>query len=451
MPKDANPRLLIENGKPALGAKVTATPAGVALSIALPAGRKLERAVLAIGAASDAEIGTKPAVGSDAGALSTTADARWVSVDWASELAVVALRIDGAGPKDLRTGMRVKLLSNGNWMPLPPLDTLQLGAEQKFPAVAASRLIAEMLVENVVDEKKTGVLIPGSIRATAAAMKATAQPCHVALAVGDDPPFFTHPGPLPLAPVNVTGLARVANRYLADHPGAARIPMRLTAAADADVKVESFEAALVSLQVPGERRTGAATDAQSSSPVGSEESGSSAAAGRTPLPVRSEELYLAPATPEAVEAARLCDAQHSPAQCFAPLPADKRLSRLALYLRATTAKPVQGEVSVHLDWGGVPAADPLASAPLEQAAPAASPAAAGWVSLSLPQTLALSAGKWWLVCSVKAGELAWYVAAPTPATGPTLSRVGQGPWMPVNAPAPGSSAQVQLWVTAATA
>ncbi|MBE0623158.1 MAG: hypothetical protein IH605_21425 [Burkholderiales bacterium] len=446
MPNDATPRLLLDNGESAIGANITATQAGMALSLALPAGRKLERAVLAIGAASDAEIATKPTVSSDAGALTGTADARWVSVDWGTELAVVAVKIDGAGPEKLRTGMRVKLYSNGNWMPLPPLDTLMLGAEQRFPAVAASRLIAEMLVENVVDEKNTGVLIPGSIKARAASMRATAQPCHVALAVGDDPPFFTYPGPLPLAPASVTGLARVANRYLADHPRATHIPMRLIAAADADVKVASFEAALVPL--PGERESGAAADARASLPVGSEESGSGSAAGaRTPLPVRSEELYLTPATPETVEAARLCDAQHSPAQCFEPLPSGKLLSRLELYLRATTTKPVQGEVSVHLDWGGVPAPEPLARAPLEQAAPAA----AGWVSLPLPQTLALSAGKWWLVCSVTAGELAWYVTAPTPATGPTLSRVGQGPWMPVNMPAPGSSAQVQLWVTAAAA
>lgn len=434
MPSDATPILLLDDGKSALGATIAATRAGAALWLALPAERKLERAALALGAASAADIVKNITAATDAGALSNTAEARWVSVDWGTELAVVAVRVDGAAATaDLRTGMRVKLFSNGNWVPLAPLDTLKLGAEQHFPAFAAAGLMAEMLVENMVDGKKSGVLVPGAVKASAATVRATAQPCHVALATGDDPPFFTYPGPLPLAPVSVTGLARVANRYLADHPGATRIPLRLTAAADAGVKVGSFEAALVPLPVPGESGSGAAADAKPA------------------LPVRPEELYLAPATPEAAAAARLCDPRHTTAQCFAPLPADKLLSKLALYLRVTTTKPVQGQVSVHLDWGGMPAVEALASATLEQAALGASPEAAGWVSLTLPRTLGMAAAKWWLVCSVTAGELVWYLTAPAPATGPTLSRVGQGPWMPVNAPAPGSWAQVRLWVTAAVA
>lgn len=441
MPADTAPELLLADGKQtALGRTVTATRPGVALSLSVPPERKLERAALEIAATGVSTVESVVAsikATTDAGALPAAAGARWVSADWGTELAVVSLKIDGADPTGLQTGMRVKLFSNGNWLPLPPLDTLKLGAEQQFPAMAASRLMAEMLLENKVNDKPTGVLVPGAVKASAIAIKATKQPCHVEIAIGDDPPFFTYPGALPSAPVSVSGLARVANRYLADHPAATGIPLRISAAAPADVLVASFVSTLVPLPAPEQTRPTEHGGAGPDKPL---------------LPTRPEAEYLSVAEPQ-TRTARLSDAQHTPAQCFEALPEGKLLSSLDLYVRATTAG-VKGRVTMHPDQGGKPGPEPLADGAVDvPSAPGRDPEAS-WLTLTLAKPLDLSSGRWWAVCSVAEGELIWYAGtdAPKDKAGPALYRVGTGPWLPVLAtPDPAPWIQARLRVTAAGA
>ena len=224
MAEDDAVRLTLPPGAAVGGAPLAVSTDGVALKLALPIGRQLDRAHLELAAAQVTEGAVTPVVTTDVGQL-TSAPVRWVAADLPHEMVLTGLRIDAAEPSS--NAARVRLLSRGAWGPLVPIDTIALAANQVLPAVAASRVMAELLIPAA---DKSPVRVPGSAVVTAVKVTCTNQACHVALAVGDDAPFFSLPGPLPTSGVAVDGLAGAVNRYLLDRPGSSVVPLRLTAA-----------------------------------------------------------------------------------------------------------------------------------------------------------------------------------------------------------------------------
>ena len=242
--------------QPADGRNWNAGGDGLALALSLPPGRRLGSARLLVGAAEGGERPLDelefPGLATDIGphAGKTEALWQWARIDWKAPRALIGVRVEASPPAvgalvpPRRTGARLRLLSNGSWLPLAPLDTLPTGTEQSFPAQCASGLMAEMLIEGDAAEKRTGVLIPGTLTGRKIGLRFTRQPCLLSVAVGDDPPFFSPDGPLPAAALTVDGLARAANRYLADHPEATTIPLRIATANAQLLRVVAFDAEL---------------------------------------------------------------------------------------------------------------------------------------------------------------------------------------------------------------
>ncbi len=410
--------LLAPDGQPAAERNFDAH-AGLALGLQLPAGRRLAGARLQFAAADAGELAVEfPALVADSGPMAGKTDAAWLwaSADWNETRALVGLSLDASPPAagaltpPRKTGARVRLFSRGNWLPLAPLDTLPAGTEQRFPAQCAARLTAEMLIEGDAAEKRTGVLIPGALTGRKIGLRFTRQPCLLSVAVGDDPPFFSPDGPLPAAALTVDGLARAANRYLADHPQATTIPLRIATANAQLVRIVAFSA---ELEAPPKPATPPAPPPE------------------PPDQPRPGERDLPPSRAAANRIARLCDPQHSAALRLAALPATARLSSVALYLRPRR-EAVGGQLSLHADSGGVPAEPPLAEWPLPIAADADGEAA--WFRARLPAPLTLAAPAW-LVCRIDHGEALWYADEGRPAGfDGSLVRKADGPWLPLDGP-----------------
>lgn len=419
-------QLLGPDGAPAAGRSFSAAE-GIRLRVTLPAGRRLAEARLSLASADAAEQAVLyPPLQTDAGTADgqTEASWRWAAIDWRHERALTGVIIDArdASTPPRTCAARVKLYSRGHWLPLTPLDALPTGAVQRFPPLAASRLMAEMLVEGDVGGSRSGVPIPGALTGKRIGAILTGQACHVSLAMEDLPPFFAPEGPLPTQAQPVEGLTRILNRYLSDHPGTTEIPLLLRAAGDEAVRVGPFAA---TLEVPAPADDAAAPPAD-------------------PHQARPGEQPWFPPGRAPLQAARLIDPQHQAAQSFAPLPADRSLSSTALRLRPL-ADAFVGNVRLHALRGDQTVEPPLAEWPLSFGPDSAQAADAVWLRFRLPETVA-PAGPWRLTCQATSGALLWYVDdSPRPAPLQSgLARTGQGPWLPLDGPGEAPWLQVEV-------
>lgn len=422
--------LLAPDGKPATGRDFNAA-AGLACRIVLPAGRRLASAQLVLAAADSGELALEyPALTADSGPMAGKADAPWLwaSADWGETRALVGIHLDASPPAagaltpPRKTGARLRVFSRGTWLPLQPLDTLPAGPEQRFPAQCASRLMAEMLIEGDAAEKRTGVLIPGSLTGRRIGVRFTKQPCLVSVAVGDDPPFFSPDGPVPGAGLAVDGLVRAINRYLADHPSATAVPLTIATANAQPLRV-SFVA---ELEAPPKPATPPAPQPEPPD-----------------KPRPGERDLLAPAA-GTTRVARLCDGDHTAGQRFAALPKGVQLSSVSLHLR-NPGDAASGELSLHADSHGSPAEAPIVRWPFAVAAD--DEAEPRWATSRLPAPQLLTGQAWWLVCRIDHGSLLWYADDHRPAgVDGAFHRRANGPWLPLDAPAPGPWLQVQAGV-----
>ncbi|WP_148717113.1 hypothetical protein [Chitinolyticbacter meiyuanensis] len=393
---------LLSSDKPASGRALEVSADGLLLQLVVPPGRKLERITLALRADSGAtKAATGVTVSGDVADLPNNA-ARWVRAEWAEERALAGLAF---AANTANAAGRIRILSDGIWLPLMPLDTLPITtANQGFAPLAASAVSVEVLAQN--DQK---VLVPGAAKVGGLSFTVSDQPCHVALAVGDDPPFFRQAGVLPLVPVEVGGLARLVNRYLLDHPGSRVVPLRLTAAATRKLRIERFDAIL------------------QAEAVDPRPDGGGPAPENPHRPRPGEVASLPPvAVPAAIEARRLSDA-YRVAQRFRWDETSQVVSAVALFARRAEAEP-QLALALYADDGGQPGGPPLGGM-LQVAAEKTTP---DWIRARWPETLALTKGDYWLVASAQHGDALWYTGTERPTVaGDTLFSVDAGPWLPI--------------------
>nr|WP_294526539.1 hypothetical protein [uncultured Rhodopila sp.] len=418
----AGPVLLV-NGQPvAPAAALALSPAGVALVLRVPAGETLTSATLTVTAQADAPATLDAArvrLSSDLDAFPAPAAVRVVSASFDGEIAIRGLKLRGA------SGFaRIRTFSNGAWAPLTPIDTVALGQEQVFPAVAAERLVAELLAAPSADAKVPPVPIPSPLSVSSVSFKTTAQPCRVSVSVGDDPAFFTRAGPLPTTPVAVDGLGRIAARWLSEHAGTTDVPVTIRAAGPGSVLVHSFEAVSAPMAAPGGSKAGAG------------------GSGSTPPAPPS-----APATPADTLRALLCDPGHAAAHAIGVAATGRALRGLALWVRAGSA-PVSGTIALQPDADGAPASAPAVASfdfMLEGGTPPQ------WLMLSAASPLPAD-GASWAVCRVGTGELLWYRAPPPAGAIAPVVSVDGGAWQPAPAdpadPAPAALQAIPFWTQA---
>jgi len=393
--------VLLLNGQPvAAGTRLDVSPVQVMLLLRIPVREVLDTAILRLAAASDAPAPLVPRrLSSNLGAFPGAPDKplRFMSVELEGERAVTSLTLSGAAvaPGEA-VAARVRTLSNGTWSPLTPIDAVALGDEQVFPAVAAQRLVAEFL-KAVAPQT---VPVPAPLSVTAVTLKGTPQPCHVAVAIDGDPPFFSLPGPLPTAPVAVDGLARAASRWSLDHPDATDMPLQISAAGGGALLITAFNAISVPAAEPDRPGDGSPGPGPVNPPP-------------TPPP--------APDTRRAL----LCGAGHVAAQGFAASPSGQGLAGFAMWVRCGSGG-IAGSVTLHRDNHGTPAAQALPER-LDFASGETVPHAPHWLVLA-PAAPVRLAEPWWAVCRITQGELFWYRAPDTAGGGAAMVSVDGGVW-----------------------
>lgn len=431
---DDSAMLLAPDGQSAVGRDFAAGD-GLSLTVSWPPGRRLLKASLLI-QSSDASAWDETYPGSpataaltDGGSLASQINQPWLwaSVEWGEEraLAGISINVPAANPPlAFKTGARLRLFSQGNWLPLAPLDVLPTGRRQDFPPRAASGLMAEMLREGKAGDQNTGVLIPGAVAGSGLSLRFTRQACRVSAHIGDGAPFFSHGDPLPASPVDVEGLARALNRYRNDNPDSASVPLDLRAAGQQSLRIVAFSAELEALPPP---------PPPAPSP-----------AQLPHLPREGERSWL-PDAGGAKSIARLGDPSHSLALHLAALPAGTQLSSLGLFIRVLDAD-IEAELSLHAPDGAGPRDDALATWTWTPRPDETPPDEATWYTTRLPEALALG-GDWWLHCRLKRGRLLWYADSPRPtdALG-AFSRRLDGPWLPLDAPADSPWLQVRIGI-----
>ncbi len=397
--------------------------------------RRLARATLRLAASpatTQAEDIT-PEATTDLGARPSGAKVRWVAADLGAERAITGIGLAGG-----KGAARVRLFSHGAWRPLPAPEPLLLAEGDaprmsRFPAVAASRVMAELQAEMPSGEDKPPpALVPAPVAVRAMKVEGTGQPCHVAVAIGDDPPFFTLPAPLPDAPVEVAGLLRAANRFLAEAPpGTTVVPLRITAAVQGDTPlILLFDAAQAPPDPPPARGAGGRGTADGTS---GSAGGSNAGPGI---------LWPDPPPPEARARAWLCDATRAVAQPIESTPPGGLLLGLRLLLQPGTGTPPAGSIALHADADGAPQPAPIRGTALPFSAPPGT--GPGWIELPLPVPLALPTGPLWAVFRLAAGEAFWFAADATTEFPAALLRPEGAGWRGDTRTPPLGRAQLRL-------
>jgi hypothetical protein len=421
---DGSVTLCGPDGQPAGKRQFTAAD-GLRLTLGVSPGRRLAHARLLLAAADGSVQTIQPMLQSDAGDKTLDGNSavtlRWATADWGEERAVIGLTAVADNPPP-RNGLRARLFKRGNWLPVMPLDTLPTGSRQGFPPQSASRLSLETLIEGKIGDTATGVLIPGALSIKQLSIHLSQQPCGLTVAVGDNAPFFTADGPLPLTPIEVEGLARALNRYRSDHPQAASLPLLIRCAGHQAFIVSAFEAELEALPPPP------------TPPI--------PAPGPADTPRPGEQPWL-PEGQCSTALARLCDSRHTAAVVLHPIN-DGVLSSIALHLRPL-GQATRGQLSIHRANGTLPQEGPMLTMDFELLADEPSAVASTWLTARLPTPQPLADGTWWLVCRVREGAALWYADADRPPR-VTDSRyqTADGPWLPLDGP--GEAPWLQLRV-----
>jgi hypothetical protein len=144
----------------------------------------------------------------------------------------------------------------------------------------------------------------------------------------------------------------------------------------------------------------------------------------------SEQLLISP-EPTDVNSAHLCDLHHRAAQCFEPLPENRELTSLELFLRPAEL-PVIARLDLYADNLMQPAQQPLPAAGCEIKIeePSDRPWLPYWLSCPIPRPAGLNEGPWWAVLTVETGEVHWFLSNNVPkGISRAMYRIGDGPWL----------------------
>ncbi|WP_020394483.1 hypothetical protein [Thiolinea disciformis] len=310
--------------------------------------------------------------------------------------------------KNNSISIRIKIASQGVWLPLVPIDTFQADENGRididFPVVAASELLIELL------EAKDKVLLPTKIHLNyqdSLKIKITQQACHVSMAIGDDLPFWSHQGVLPHNPVNIHGLKQALNRYIDDHPETEIIPLLLKAANRTTIEFSEQEFI-----------------------------------NHTPMPIKKIEAVVAQRNELSLGAkmaknneeygnGQLCNNYYSAAQAFT-LKEEIALSAIHIYLKSLNQVALTILVSLHADEQGLPALAPLHTIKqpnlnlLQQGA---------WLRFEWLKPIKLTATRWWIVLQTEAYDVIWYYRTDiyNEALNEALYRIKPNGWLPLYA------------------
>jgi hypothetical protein len=336
----------------------------------------------------------------------------WIAADWGAERPLCRIRLK-LKEDSTTIKAKVRIFVSGVWLPLTPTDIVDTGKEQSFPPVMAGKLMAELVVAG----EHPGVwkaAAPAAV-VTSLGLWAATLPQDLSLGIEGQGPLLRWTGLLPLAGLEVDGLAAAVNACL-DKPGALG-PVRL--------RLEAGTAGRIRFDFCGEtvkvvRQLTAPADGLLR--LTWQDAGTAAATGRLELEKGARITALSFAVEPRLQLVHLerwvekgapgLEHYCTPADClaqglvsFKPLPP---LIGLDIPVRPRGAG-LRGTLALHPDHHGRPGPQPYAGTVLPVAWPAGADAhdPQGWLSLDFARPLQLPDPLWWVVLTLDEGEAFW--------------------------------------------
>ena len=413
---------------------------GLPLTLRLGAHEELERAILILqGSSSEETLASSNST--EHGPVEDnqwpTENVNWLIADWGEPRSLVSVNVSAAAGK-----IRLKVFVNGGWVPLYPNDVIDMGSEQRFPAVVTSKL----MLEPVGKVSEYGVFPPTATTITGLTLKCTKQPIDVSLSIDDMPAVFQQAGALPMGQgVPIDDFTAAVNANLADAGERTEVPLRVHAATVGEFYIKTFDTRIVSVATALE---GVTAGDSISLPWGGEAQGRVRVGAKQKIrevrfrqraELADERLYWPVVAPTSRQAL-LCDPEHRVAQAYAALPQGLVLQGIDLYLRAGNRAvedgqaDINGTLTLHPDNKGMPGEQPFPGAEIEFNLPLQkeSLTETDWQGFEVSAS-ELSNGPWWAVLSVDSGgELFWYTDVATSMSDYVVSvlyHVAGGGWL----------------------
>ncbi len=423
MPQPTITTKLVRAGQPVpAGASVPIGDDGTTLELVVPAGREITAAELLIQVPDDSAPGNLiagAAIVTSSGNWPDAAAIAWLTADWRARRALVRLTVTLAAGQPA-THLRVRLADAGPWVLATPVALVDIAGKTSvvvnLPGLAASRVMIEPVI------KPAGALGPEDYTPTPSVINS------VTVTAARRPPAFTvslapgsvlhhEPALLPAsAQVRVREpLVNALRKQLPDHAGGgARIVLTAPVAADlrrvalslsSCAALSRWRGGVETLTLPVEPGADAFARVEL-------EAHPTRFVARVRGELRAERALPVSAPSAQVRHAHRCTPDSALAQGFA-FAAGATLLGVDLWLAARTAK-LRGELAIHADLRGSPAAPPLAVAAIALDDPAAGiRAAPRWLVVDLPAPVALAPGaRCWVSLTLASGEALWFLDHP---------------------------------------
>jgi hypothetical protein len=316
---------------------------------------------------------------------------------------------------------RLKLFINGNWLPMLPIDILDLNTACSFSPIMASKLLIEL-----VEDAGYGLWKPKSdaVDIYALFLKASTTPANLAISIAGKPVDFKHQGFLSNEGVHIDGFANAVNRYLATQPTIHTVPIQLTATGDGNIRV-NFKAVTVTVARELNDPVDGVLQMLWQHRENNDKAVAKAAATLDLNKARAKLLELEfsvapkllahtllfPANAEQQSQAQLLTSTFSLAQGFHGNPKTDVLTGLELKLQ-TRSSNLNASLALHPDQHGYPAQNPYSGAVLaiDWLTDGEPRETDGWLFLPFPSPVKIPDENFWIVLSVQQGEVLWYLA-----------------------------------------
>ncbi|MFZ2725379.1 MAG: hypothetical protein WAX77_03915 [Methylococcaceae bacterium] len=343
----------------------------------------------------------------DAGVFQYNKTISWFIADWAEEkpLNKIQIQLKTANPN---CKARIKIFTNGYWLPLTPVDIINLNNAQIISPVFASKIMVELVTAG----QYTGLWNANPTEISQIQLFANNAPANIEINLAQQKAVFKQTGLLSTFGWKLANFAEQINQYIKQHPDTDTIPLQIQANISGkfyldfkpvtqQVIIQQKQTLLLSWQSTKPPSANTVIDFNVTEKATLNEI--TCLIDYTPI---AEKLWFLP-TNNHENNAQFIDEYSQTAQRFNTHADYLDLIGIDIQLikRSDTVKAV---LALHPDKCGYPAKQPYNGALLT--IDNNSQWRNNWLTLSFNHPLRLTDANWWIVLTVQEGEALWRLA-----------------------------------------
>jgi hypothetical protein len=427
--------VLSSEGQNCTGKPLAITPQGLALQLQVVAGQELANSSVltlkpVIGNNQSAELEVLTAViSTDQGVFSKDKKISWLMADWSIErpLSMVNVKLSAANPA---CKMRIKIFTNGHWLPLTPMDIFALDSVQVFSPVMASKAMIELVSAG----QYAGLWQPLSVETASIELGVSTAPSDIELSLASQS-IAKNTELLSTLGLVVNNFASAINAYVQQNPNEPSIPLWLSAKTAGKVVIDFSPVTQTLIEQLPEQADGKlllfwqneTTQASVKTSISLSKKAQLQELGFLVdyAPIAEKLCFNVAIT--ANSKAQLANERAQIAQGFQTDEKGVTLTGFDIKLEKRS-ESLTATLALYPDQHGYPASNPYGGAVLT--IDDSGNWQNSWLNLTFPKPVHLSDVKWWLVLTVQQGDAFWWFAdnPPEPASA-ALYRMDQSAWL----------------------